>query len=74
MNAKLSSKNQIVIPKEARAILHLKPGDEMLLIPKGNIVLLTKASQSESDRLKGILEPKAAARLKKQIKRDRLDW
>ena len=37
---KLSSKNQIVVPKEAREHLRLKPGDELLVVPKGDAILI----------------------------------
>jgi AbrB family looped-hinge helix DNA binding protein len=41
--AKLSSKNQIVIPREARKALHLKPGDEILVVVRGaKLILLPK--------------------------------
>jgi AbrB family looped-hinge helix DNA binding protein len=33
--AKLSRKNQIVIPLEARKALGLKPGDTLLIVPRG---------------------------------------
>lgn len=32
---RLSSKNQIVIPKEAREAMHVKGGDELLVVVKG---------------------------------------
>ena len=38
---KLSSKNQVVVPKGAREELHLKPGDELLAAWRGNVLLLT---------------------------------
>jgi len=39
----LSAKNQIVIPREARKALRLKPGDKVLvLVRSGGIVLLRK--------------------------------
>jgi len=40
---KLSSRNQVVIPKEAREALGLQPGDELLVVPKGDrVVILLK--------------------------------
>ena len=35
---KLSSKNQMVLPKEAREAMHVKGGDELLVVVKGNPV------------------------------------
>jgi AbrB family looped-hinge helix DNA binding protein len=41
--ATLSSKNQIVIPREAREALRLKPGDKLLVqIHDGRILILEK--------------------------------
>ncbi len=37
---KLSSKNQIVLPKEARKAMKVKGGDELLVIVKGDMTLL----------------------------------
>lgn len=38
--ATLSSKNQIVIPREAREALDLKPGDKVIIRTLGNTVLI----------------------------------
>ena len=44
--AKLSSKNQIVIPREARNVLGLKAGDRLLVVVRGDtVVLLPKPSK-----------------------------
>ena len=37
---KLSSKNQIVIPKEARQAMGVKGGDELLVVIKNNLTLI----------------------------------
>lgn len=40
---KMSSKNQIVLPKGTRNHLKLKPGDELAFIPRGdNVVILAR--------------------------------
>jgi len=41
--AKLTSKNQVVIPKEVREILNLKPGDYIAFIVEDNTVRVKKA-------------------------------
>ena len=38
--SKLSSKNQIVIPKEAREAMNVKGGDSLLVVVKGDITIL----------------------------------
>ena len=41
--AKLSSKNQIVIPREAREALDLKPGDKLIVrAVEGKIIIMEK--------------------------------
>jgi len=38
--AKLSSKNQIVIPRGVRIPLGLKPADRLLLVVRGDVLIL----------------------------------
>jgi AbrB family looped-hinge helix DNA binding protein len=52
--AKLSSKNQIVIPREAREALHLKPGDKLLVVVRGNDLLLLQKPKSYAKALRGL--------------------
>ncbi len=54
MKAKLSSKNQIVIPTEARKTLQVKSGEAICLVPKGNAVILYKYKSAQ--QLQGILK------------------
>jgi AbrB family looped-hinge helix DNA binding protein len=47
---KLSSKNQIVLPREAREAMKLKGHDELLVVVKGNItVIMPKPRSYRSD-------------------------
>lgn len=50
---KLSSKNQIVLPKEAREAMHLKPHDELLVVVKDNITIIIPRPKSYRDALSG---------------------
>jgi AbrB family looped-hinge helix DNA binding protein len=52
--ATLSAKNQIVIPREARAALRLKPGDKLLVVVRGKRVLLLKKPKSYHVALRGL--------------------
>ncbi len=54
MEATLSSKNQVTIPKQVREYLHLRAGDrfKFFLQPDGVVVILPKISVS---KLKGSL-------------------
>jgi AbrB family looped-hinge helix DNA binding protein len=68
---KMSSKNQIVIPKEAREAMRLKGNDELLVVVKGNItVIMPKPNNYRSD-LSGVgkgLYPKT------YIQKERKSW
>jgi AbrB family looped-hinge helix DNA binding protein len=52
--AKISSKNQIVIPKEAREALGVKPGDSVIVTPHGSGVFLLKQPKDYLKALRGI--------------------
>lgn len=69
--AKLSSKNQIVIPREAREALGLKPGDSLLVdITKYGITLTPKPKNWEKAIRglgKGLYGPD-------YLKKEREDW
>lgn len=50
---KMSSKNQIVLPKEARDAMRLKGHDELLVVVKGTITLIMPKPQSYRGDLGG---------------------
>lgn len=52
--ATLSSKNQIVIPREARKALDLKPGDKLLVIVRGRDLLVLQKPKSYHKAIRGI--------------------
>lgn len=52
--AKLSSKNQIVIPKELRTYAHLKEGDKLLIDGQGGRLVLVKAPQEYTRHMEGL--------------------
>jgi AbrB family looped-hinge helix DNA binding protein len=54
MEATLSSKNQIVIPKEAREALGVKPGDKLLVVLSSHGVVLLQKPKSFAKALKGL--------------------
>ena len=51
---RLSSKNQIVIPKEAREAMHLKAKDELLVVVKGGITIIMPKPENYSQSLSGL--------------------
>jgi AbrB family looped-hinge helix DNA binding protein len=52
--ATISSKNQIVIPREAREALELKAGDKVLVVVRGKRVLVLQKPVSHRAALRGI--------------------
>lgn len=54
VEATLSSKNQIVIPKEAREALGLKAGDKVTLVVRPGRVLLLETPKKYRDAIRGI--------------------
>jgi AbrB family looped-hinge helix DNA binding protein len=52
--ATLSSKNQIVIPREAREALQLKPGDKLLVLVRGGNVLVLQKPKSYHAAIRGL--------------------
>jgi len=69
--ATLSSKNQIVIPREAREALKLKAGDKLMVVVRGNSVIVRRKPESFSAAIRGIgrgLYPKD------YLKKERKSW
>lgn len=52
--AKLSSKNQIVVPREARQALKVKSGDELVVVVRGDHVIMMKRPKSFAAALRGL--------------------
>lgn len=50
---KLSSKNQMVLPKEAREAMQLKGRDELLIIVKGGVTVIMPKPKSYLNALSG---------------------
>ncbi len=55
VSVKMSSKNQIVVPKAAREALGLVPGDRLAVSVDGETVTMEKLPPDEEDRLRGLL-------------------
>ncbi len=56
ITAKLSSKNQMTLPKEARQALNIKAGDTVILVVAGDSVRLCPRPTSLTDYLCGLGE------------------
>lgn len=68
--AKLNSRNQIVLPKEAREAMEAKAGDDILVVPHGDHVILMRRPESFTDALygsaKGLYQPDPDTYLKQE--------
>jgi AbrB family looped-hinge helix DNA binding protein len=51
---KLSSKNQIVIPREVRSALRVKAGDKMVIVTRGDTVIMLRKPKQYSKATAGI--------------------
>jgi AbrB family looped-hinge helix DNA binding protein len=67
--AKLSSKNQIVIPREAREALDLKPGDKLIVRVHGESLLVLEKPKSYHRAILG-----RGAYPKDYLKKERDSW
>jgi AbrB family looped-hinge helix DNA binding protein len=69
--ATLSAKNQIVIPREAREALGLKPGDKILVVVRGGNVLVLQKPKSYCVAIRGLARRKYP---KGYLKKERGSW
>jgi AbrB family looped-hinge helix DNA binding protein len=67
----LSSKNQIVVPREAREALGIKPGDKVLVSVLGNSVLILRKPKSYHVALRGVARTPYP---KDYLKKERASW
>lgn len=68
---KLSSKNQIVIPKEAREAMKVKAGDEVLIVVRRGITVVMPKPKSYAKTLYGIAKDIYPP---DYLKRERASW
>ena len=69
--AKLSSKNQIVIPRGARVALGLKPADKLLVVVRGDMIILMRKPKRYSDALR---DSSLSPYPKDYLKKERVSW
>jgi len=67
----LSTKNQIVIPKEAREALGLKPGDKILVVTRGDKVIVLQKPESHRTAIRGLAKSRYPA---SYLKKERSTW
>ncbi|MBI3207923.1 MAG: AbrB/MazE/SpoVT family DNA-binding domain-containing protein [Candidatus Solibacter usitatus] len=64
--ATLSAKNQIVIPREARLALQLKPGDKLVVVVREDKVIVLQKPESYCAAIRGVSRGYPAGYLKKE--------
>jgi AbrB family looped-hinge helix DNA binding protein len=69
--ATLSAKNQIVIPREAREALRVKAGDTLLVVVRGDKVIVLEAPKSHHAAIRGL---GAGAYPRGYLKKERKSW
>ena len=52
--AKINNRGQVVLPKDVREALRVKPGDEVLFIVEGNIVKILARPESYTEYMYGL--------------------
>jgi AbrB family looped-hinge helix DNA binding protein len=52
--ATLSTKNQIVVPREAREALQVKPGDKLVVVVRGERVIVLQKPRSYHAAIRGL--------------------
>ncbi len=68
---RLSSKNQIVLPREAREAMHLKGRDELLVVVKDNVTVIMPKPKSHRAALTGAGKGVYG---KTYLKKERASW
>jgi len=69
--ATLSSKNQIVIPREAREALGVKAGDKLLVVVRENRVIILERPKSRHAAIRGLGAGKYP---RNYIQKERKSW
>jgi AbrB family looped-hinge helix DNA binding protein len=70
-HATVSSKNQIVIPREAREALQLRAGDKVLVVVRGKRVLVLQKPASHRAAIRGLAGSSYPAQ---HLRKERQSW
>jgi len=67
----LSTKNQIVVPREAREALGIRPGQKIMVVVRGNAVILMPKPDSHQSAIRGLSR---GAFSSDHLERERQSW
>ncbi len=67
----LSAKNQIVIPRAAREALRLKPGDKLLVVVRGERVIVLQRPKAYQSAIRGLT---SRAYPQRYLQKERRSW
>lgn len=67
----LSSKNQVVIPREAREALGLKAGDKLLIVARSERVILLQKPKAHHAAIRGLTR---SAYAPNYLQKERRSW
>jgi AbrB family looped-hinge helix DNA binding protein len=67
----LSSKNQIVIPREARQALQVKAGDKLIVVVRGEKVIVLEKPKSHQAAIRGLAR---GAYSSAHVQKERQSW
>ena len=71
IEATLSAKNQIVIPREAREALNVKPGDKLVVVVRGDRVIVLEKPKSHHAAIRGLAH---GIYSNKYLEKERKSW
>ena len=69
--ATLSAKNQIVIPREAREALGAKPGDKLVVIARGDRVIVLRKPEAHHAAIRGLA---SGVYSRAHLRKERRSW
>ncbi|MCE5277486.1 MAG: AbrB/MazE/SpoVT family DNA-binding domain-containing protein [Planctomycetaceae bacterium] len=70
---KMSSKNQMVVPREAREALGVTAGDEIIVVPRGSTVILMRKPPNVLKALRGSAKG-LYGDVEAYLKKERASW
>lgn len=74
ITAQISEKYQVVIPKEVRQILHLRPRDTLLFLIDGDTVIIRPKPLNFTDTLRGLHKDVWPANSEQWLAEERATW